>query len=106
MMASAFAIQLMLPLAMLAWLFIAYVRRAATVIAALLALAAVLLAVALVVPALFLPWWLPGTLALLALFVIVVRAPAWRRSCTRFWPRALGGRLLLAAWRPRSMGMA
>ena len=95
----AIVLQLLLPVAMLAWLAIARVRGAASVIGALLALAGVLLAVALVVPALFLPWWLPAVFAMLALVVIVFRLPAWRRSCTRFWPGTLGGRVLLAVLR-------
>jgi D-alanyl-D-alanine carboxypeptidase len=94
----AIVLQLLLPVAMLAWLAIARVRGAASVIGTLLALAGVLLAVALVVPALFPPWWLPAVFAMLALVVIVFRLPVWRRSCTRFWPGTLGGRVLLAAW--------
>jgi D-alanyl-D-alanine carboxypeptidase len=51
-----------------------------------------------VVPALFLPWWLPAAFAVLAVIVIIIRVPAWRRSSARFWPGDLGGRVLLGAW--------
>jgi D-alanyl-D-alanine carboxypeptidase len=94
---TAVVLQLLLPAAVLAWLAWADVRSAAAAIGAVLALAGVLLAAALVVPALFLPWWLPAACAAVALLVIVIRVPAWRRSCTRLWPDAPGGRLLFAA---------
>jgi len=98
-MLIAVGVQVLLPLAMLAWLALASPRGVVTAITGVLAFCLVLLATALVVPALYLPWWLPGAWGAPGLVIVILRMPAWHQSCRSFWPKRLSGRLCLAvAW--------